>query len=91
MTTQTMLEKLAKAIRKDWTGVEWDQPSEDPRMDHEDAFCVARAALQFLREPTEEMVDAGSGVYPASEGWLGPDGAKECWREMIDAILQEKA
>lgn len=86
MTTQTMLEKIARAIRKDWTGVEWDQPSEDPRMDHEDAFCVARAALQALREPTFEMWRAGASVTE-----VGTCCLPAAFTAMIDAILQEKA
>lgn len=48
--------------------------------------CVARAALRAMREPTEEMVGAGSDVVDD----LLPFWARMVWLAMIDAALGEE-
>jgi len=42
----------------------------------------ARAAIEAMREPTDEMLDAGN-----VEGTIEPLGASETWELMIDAAL----
>ena len=58
---------------------------------------VARAAIAAMREPTEAMVSKRaerpvtlqmSGL--AMSAPLGASAAKDCWRAMIDAALQER-
>lgn len=54
---------------------------------------IARAALEAMREPTEEMVKAGEQEFfeyreePAD--WT-LKGTREAWRAMIDTALSEK-
>ena len=55
---------------------------------YEDAETIARAALGEMREPTEEMTDAGLG----SGQDYGPSiplvySADDVWKAMIDAAL----
>ncbi len=83
-----MLEQVAKAIHEkqygaDWSGVvtskEWKWSK-----------VLARAAIQAMREPTEEMVDA---VNRKERQLLqGPAGARlhysVAFRAMIDAALK---
>jgi hypothetical protein len=47
---------------------------------------LARAAIEAMREPTDEMKEAGSAfVY---EAWgHGPTIAREAWQANIDAAL----
>ena len=45
---------------------------------------VARAAIEAMREPTQEMLRAG---WAAAHD----EDAGDCWRDMIDAALKEDA
>lgn len=66
-----------------------------PGDDEPDVLCYgeeyARAAITAMREPTEEMIDAGVDDYPG-EGLLahGPVFARCIWEAMIDAALAEE-
>lgn len=75
-----MVERVAKAI--------WDSPlffgliTDEKRRDGSwhDCTALARAAIEAMREPTDEMVlasEAIDAVYPS-----------EHWRAMIDAALK---
>lgn len=79
MTTQTMLEKVEAAIMGE---MRLGSVCEDEVRD------AARAALQAVREPTEEMVGAAK-EHTYDPAW--PEEAVAIWQAMIDAILQEKA
>lgn len=46
-----------------------------------DAEMCARAAIEAMREPTKEIIDAGSDYM------AGARYAEGAWRNMIDAIL----
>lgn len=48
---------------------------------------MAKAAIEAMREPTEQMIDDGSWVEATGE-IVGKYAAKECWHEMIDAALK---
>lgn len=51
----------------------------------------SRAAIEAMREPTEQML-ATSGAHAAVGGVGRPsdgDKARDVWREMIDAIRRE--
>ncbi len=56
--------------------------------EHEHA---ARFAIEAMREPTEDMVQAGWCANNGEDRNLGGDGAKEAWQLMIDAALKEHA
>lgn len=47
---------------------------------------LARAAIEAMREPTDEMVAVGcAAAYPATD-----DEAIACWQHMIDEALSTK-
>jgi len=46
----------------------------------QDDVVLVRAALEALREPTNEMVAAGYNAVPY--------GSLQCWRAMIDEALK---
>lgn len=51
---------------------------------------LARAAIEAMREPTEEMIEAA--YYPAGEPGdqsVSRSEAEETWHAMIDAALKE--
>lgn len=101
MTTQTMREKIAWEICKaGWLSA--TPPAPEPVM--RNAFAMhnasylaqADAALQALREPTEEMMRA---VEPEELSTICTPSVADGWRKeyrrifttAIDAALQEKA
>jgi hypothetical protein len=84
-----MIERVAKAVKN--CGV---FPLGDMReyLSPEDAITIARAAVEAMREPTDEMNDAGADKCDggcAEEscqcGFMG-----KIWTAMIDAALEEK-
>jgi hypothetical protein len=46
---------------------------------------IARAAVEALREPSQQAVEDAVLSYSLAE-----DGVREYWRFMLDAILSEK-
>lgn len=74
----SMRERIARAIAS-LRAVEYETlfPSD---------YEAADAVLAVLREPTEEMVDAG--VSADHGGTLGKRAAN-CWQAMIDAAMNE--
>jgi len=71
----TMIEKVARAIEKAELGNNWE--------------AQARAAIEAMREPTEEMAQRGGahlGLSPRDRFSM-----KAAWKKMIDAALNEKA
>lgn len=80
----SMVERVATQLRTSLDGrIDW--PPNDN--DHERrAFMrmVARAAIEAMREPTKEMVEAGHeqcGIYKHADS---------TWSAMIDAVLGER-
>ena len=74
-----MVERVGEALRKECLsifGSTWN---------NDNAWRLARAAIEAMREPTQEMVDAVDLGIP-TEGQIF-----NTWREMIDAALNEKA
>lgn len=84
----TMREKIARAINR--AGVEWLEQNDPKRMtlswaDVPDEV-FADAVLSAMREPTQEMAEAGCrATLPYDEG-----DAARAYRAMITAALQEK-
>ena len=92
--TENMVEKVALAIHKSvagdpnrWGYVGDAQDLTDVVIDDRvDLIAVARAAIEAMREPTQDMglaVSEGCGEY----GCCG-DRAFEHWQAMIDAALK---
>lgn len=52
--------------------------------DHIDPKKVARAAIEVMREPSEQMCEIGINGGPGTWENAGPD---DVWRAMIDAAL----
>lgn len=66
-------------------------------VDQADAAKAARAAIEAMREPTEEMKSAAAyGPTSFSYGdensfeYLSNEDAGSCWKTMIDAALSPK-
>lgn len=83
----TMLEKAARALHENSDSpVDWDDLSDDAEgywMDQ------ARAVIESLREPSEEMMMAGAGAIDDGETPGVRTAAELCWTAMLDAILKE--
>lgn len=80
-----MIEKVARATyNKFMEGVEdlepsWDELPEDHQFRLKEA---AKAAIEAMREPTEEMIEPFKST--ASNEYI-----LRCWSDMIDAALKE--
>lgn len=79
-----MVERVAKAIVAridvmDGCGSTWDAA---PASAKEEAFIIARAAIEAMREPTEPMIQRG---WELLRGNLRPD---EIYPHMIDEALR---
>jgi hypothetical protein len=80
----TMVERVARAIyaernRHSRKSGPWDGC---PPHLLEGYIAEARAAIESMREPTDEMCERVRGRFMAL-----PPAARNCWEEMIDAAL----
>ena len=84
-----MIERVAGAIFADDRF--WKRVPADLRLPY---ILKARAVLEAMREPTEEMIEEGAGVIPCGqgveEGPLNTRAARDCWQEMIDVVLSSE-
>lgn len=92
-----IIERVARAICRASNG--GDPVSEDSDLTGlkpgDAGFCPewvfyrgdAIAAIKEMREPTDKMIEAGSGALWASDD--SPNDAVACWQAMIDAALEE--
>jgi hypothetical protein len=92
----TKLEEIARAmwevVREDANAVdieleEWD---DEPQALRDDWIANARAAVEAMREPSENELDAFARAF----GWKaqtadGRENAKHAWQAMIGTILSE--
>ena len=85
-----MVRRVARVLADQWDG--WDAMTPDKR---ERFYADARAAISAMREPTREMVIAGSVRYhePQLHGevrlpYLSDEGSL-VWERAIDAALKE--
>lgn len=76
--TDTTLDRLAR-VAIDATTLRGHAPEDVAR-------AVVRAILLELREPTQAMENAGHDSGDMDEGI----DAAECWRAMIDCVLEGK-
>ena len=86
-----MIERVARAIHAwEWDGQPHPEPFNEGRQHYSTA---AKAAIEAMREPTEEMVEV-TGNMPSPEQY-GEEGGgwraahKMYWKVMIDAALAE--
>lgn len=90
----TIIERVARALRRQWSIDNFDRPSE---VGWEDEINAARAAIKAMREPTPRMLpDHGVhiGFFQDSDGiednlYADKDEARDIWQAMIDAALSE--
>lgn len=54
--------------------------------DTTDELAMARAAIEAMREPTDDMASAGGSELPDYDA--GDDDAVDCWKRMIDEALK---
>lgn len=81
--TESMLERVATALfNYDGDGRKFSDLRTSQR---EYWLDTARAAIEAMREPTEEVYQAGREVAMGKPGTL--DGVKERWKYMVDAAL----
>jgi hypothetical protein len=81
---ERMLERIATAIMKDrlqMTGISFEI---DPGRDE---LADARAALEAMREPTQEMVMAAAQKLLDPSVKTSAKAAQVAWQAMIDAAL----
>ena len=78
--TTEMVERVAKAVM--WQMYPNGEGRHGP---DEEAYNIARAAIEAMREPTEEMRNRAKGM-----SGLSTSSRIECWQDMIDAALKNK-
>lgn len=90
--TNSMIERVAKAI--------YDANPEAQRFtwSYADSFLkeqarrMGRAAIEAMREPTEDMLNAKAenvlGTVESINSYLDYHSAEQIWRSMIDEILK---
>ena len=88
--TDSMIERVARAIcRANCTP---DMSAEDIDCQEENAWDMwvpeARAAIEAMREPTEEMLYCGDAQI--SDWDRTHEDVRAAWHAMIDAALKEK-
>lgn len=71
--TESMIERVARVL----AGKHWDEAP----LYRDHYKTLARASIKAMREPTEEMNEAGSGFIQS----------ESAWEAMIDAALKETA
>lgn len=76
----SMVERVARALRRQWHVANFDRPSE---VGWEDEINAARAAIEAMREPTDAMLDMMNVYEP------GPVCASQ-WRDAIETALNEQ-
>lgn len=90
----TMIERVAKALYENFFTDEWP-PADAPDlgMDADNFRKAARAAIEAMREPTEEMIKRGHLCDPlgvdVKAGGEAEDVYGTTWRAMIDAALAD--
>jgi hypothetical protein len=87
-----MIERVARAIFPDCWNDEWINSLgvytwEDFEVDRDRARTKARAAIEAMREPTDEMLSAAGTRRPVDDEVMGPDHPWALWDSMTDAAL----
>jgi len=85
-----MLEKVARAIHEaiKESDVDWADEAQEIKTTF---LIMSRAAIKAMREPTEDMVNAGVAGIDAVEGDCATEeGTSAGYAAMIDAALSER-
>ena len=91
-----MLEKVARAIVNAQlvilcTDEEWSIYKQRAPTFYVNAQAAARAAIEAMRQPSDQMMDAPLGSRGDTvRGFLDMYDAEQVWQAMIDAALSEK-
>lgn len=80
----SMVERVARAINV--LTMSWSDDDEMVVRAQNKVREQARAAIEAMREPTDEMVDAG---YHRAKPYLGTETMAQAYRAMITAALGE--
>ena len=90
----TMIEKVAKALYEhqaslsNFSSPSWDEAPTFSPFFREHWTAVARAAINAMREPSQEMLDAGwNAAWPEGSKFTRPP--LYVWEDMISAALDE--
>jgi len=85
----TKLEEVARALACDGQQDQWEALT---LVERSNARADAYRVIEALRNPTEEIVEAGFDNDELGIIWtaaITPDDRKEIWQAMIDSILSE--
>jgi hypothetical protein len=78
-----MAERIGNAVRKAVENVAY--------LDDSMNDIIACAVFEAMREPTEQMIDAGQYTDDAGgDFWIGRDAAETAYRKMISAEIDPK-
>ena len=55
----------------------------------DESFKIALAVLEAIKAPTHGMVEAGAEMVGDYSAWTPESGARETWRVMVEAALNE--
>ena len=92
--TETMVERVARAIYEARAVHFGEPPRNPPVRDERWELCIsyARAAIAAMRTPTEEMVAEGAGVdfWNSGDGKSTTGNVVVIWPAMIEAALKEE-
>lgn len=86
-----MIERVARAIALASLDPETREAVDPDRWEVADSYHdLARAAIEAMREPTENMLDFGA-CYEDQDHDIFDEGdiSRDVWRAMIDAALSE--
>lgn len=92
---ESMIERVARALRRQWSIDNFDRPSD---VGWQDEINAARAAIAAMKEPTETMISPEGvhiGFINDADGiednlYIDEDDARAIWQAMIDAALNEQ-
>tara|TARA_R110000868_G_scaffold411706_1_gene707810 strand:+ start:29969 stop:30268 length:300 start_codon:yes stop_codon:yes gene_type:complete len=97
MAETGMIERVARAIwalQRDTDCNDYDKLWDGPGSAKEIARDMARAAIEAMREPTEEMcwsaTDVSVGTGCEGNFTIHTEAAREAWQAMIDTLLKEE-
>lgn len=83
----TPLERAARAVHQHSFS---DRPWESMvAADHARYAVTARAVIEAIREPDAHAMDSGAYKLPGIDGEFKRSQARQIWRRMIEAILQD--
>lgn len=83
LSSTEMVGNVAQAIQKNALKYMIDN------LNDADAQTLARAAIEAMREPTQEMEEKGGDLQAGFDRRFGRHNADEVWAAMIDAALSK--